>query len=262
MTTDGSQPDPETMAQELLGDLFVKIEQLHHQRGDRERFAVQPGSSLAGDDQATDPYQLSHAVAAAMGHSVEHLHAIRALIIDAGVMHPAAPFTIARAAIENASIAVWLLAPASRTERVMRRLRWNWVDARDGNQFGEEINSPTDLPTTQHRLNRIGAAITGDASYAHTSRATTTDIVKAADAAVDRTHVLAAWRVCAGFSHGRMWTTLSVLDRTTVPSEDDPDVLHAYVTSSLHTLWWAVSTAWRVLTRAHQLYQTRRAQHY
>lgn len=197
-----------------------------------------------------------------MGHSVEHLHAVRALIVDAGVVHPATPFTIARAAIENASVAVWLLAPVSRAERVMRRLRWTWVDAKDGNRFGEEINSPTDLPTIRQRLNRIGAAITGDTSYTHNSGITTTAIIGAADAEVDETHVLAAWRVCAGFSHGRMWTTLSVLDRTTVPSADDPDVLHASVTSSLHTLWWAVSTAWRIFTCADDLYQSRRVRHY
>ena len=53
MTTESRYPDPETMAQQLLGSLFVQIEQLHRQRGDRGRFAVEPGSSLAGDDQAT-----------------------------------------------------------------------------------------------------------------------------------------------------------------------------------------------------------------
>jgi hypothetical protein len=246
------------MARELLGNLFVKIEQAHQQRGDRQHFAVEPGSSLAGDDKTTAPYQLSHAATAAMGHTIEHLHAIRALIVDAGVIHPATPFTIARTAIENASVAIWLLAAASRSERVMRRLRWAWVDATDGNRFGENINSPTDLPKIRQRLNRIGAAITGDARYTHNSRVTTTEIVEAAAADVERTHVLAAWRVCAGFSHGRMWTTLSILDRMVVPSEDDPDVLHAYVTGSLHTLWWAVSTAWRAFDHAQALYQSRR----
>lgn len=76
VNSEGSdEPDPETMAQDLLRSLFVQIEWAHHQRGDRERFAVQPGSALAGDNRATAPYQLSHAAVAAMGHSVEHLHA-------------------------------------------------------------------------------------------------------------------------------------------------------------------------------------------
>lgn len=180
------------------------------------------------------------------------------MIVDAGVLHPAVPFTIVRAAIENASIAVWLLAPARRGERAMRRLRLAWQDAKDGNRAGEEIDSPADLPTTQQRLNRLGTAITGDTNYTHTNGVTTTNIVQAADAQMDRTHVLTAWRVCAGFSHGRLWATLSVLDRTVVLSDDEPDVLHAYVTNTLPKLYWAVSTAWRVLTHAQQLYDTRR----
>jgi hypothetical protein len=262
MTTEGGSPHPETMAQELLGSLFGEIEQAHQQRGEPERFAVEPGSSLDGDDQVTKPYQLSHAAVAAMGHSVEHLHAIRALIVDAGVMHPAAPVTLARGAIENASIALWLLAPTNRRQRAMRRLRLAWEDAKDGNRAGKEINSPTDLPTVQLRLNRLGAAITEDISYTHKSGIKTTDIVQAADTNVDRTHVLTVWRVCAGFSHGRIWTTLAMLDRSEVPNEGEPDVLHLYVTNSLPRLWCAVSTAWRVLTRADQLYQTRRVRHY
>lgn len=49
----------------------------------RDRFTVEPGSALAGDDRATAPHQLSHVAVAAMGHSVEHLQAIRALIVVA-----------------------------------------------------------------------------------------------------------------------------------------------------------------------------------
>jgi hypothetical protein len=144
----------------------------------------------------------------------------------------------------------------------MRRLRLARQDAVDGDQAGAEINSPSHLPTHQRRLDRLAAAVTNDPGYTLTSRVTTTEIVRSADARVDRTHVLTAWRVCAGFSHGRIWTTLSVLNRNETPDESEPDVMNLYVTNSLPKLWWATATAWRVLTHAHQLYQTRRVRHY
>src|SRR4051794_32587057 len=58
------------------------------------------GSSLAKDDEATDPYQMSHAATGALLSAVDHLDAFRALLQDAGVLHARAPFTLLRAALE------------------------------------------------------------------------------------------------------------------------------------------------------------------
>ncbi|MGH9250868.1 MAG: hypothetical protein ACRD0W_15285 [Acidimicrobiales bacterium] len=105
-----------------LVEIFRDVAQTKERIADRSLFGqVQPGSSLAGDDRAAYPYQLSHGVDAAIGIAVDHLDAVRALIMDAMVMHPYAPFTITRAAIEAGSTAVWLLGPSSRRERVVRR---------------------------------------------------------------------------------------------------------------------------------------------
>jgi hypothetical protein len=91
-----------------------------------------PGSSLSADDAATAPYQLSHMVGGALLSAVDHFDAFRALVVDAQVVHARAPYTLLRAALENASVAVWLLAPSSRDERILRRLRLQWIDSRDG----------------------------------------------------------------------------------------------------------------------------------
>jgi hypothetical protein len=64
--------------------------------------------------------------------AVDHLDAVRALVQDAGILHARAPFTLLRAALENSATAVWLLAPANRNERVLRRLRLQWADALNG----------------------------------------------------------------------------------------------------------------------------------
>lgn len=88
-------------------------------------FAVSPGSPLAGDDRASDPYQVSHAVQMCIVAGVDHLHAMKSLLLDLNMLHSAAPFTMVRGALEVLSSAFWILHPAKRTVRVERVLRWH-----------------------------------------------------------------------------------------------------------------------------------------
>ena len=92
---------------------------------------VAAGSSLMADDEATHPYLISQSVHGALISAVDHLDALRTLVQDAHVVHGRATFTLLRAALENSATAVWLLAPGSRDERVLRRLRLQWADFLD-----------------------------------------------------------------------------------------------------------------------------------
>jgi hypothetical protein len=112
-------------AKRSLSRLFPRID---HWRQRMESAPTPPeaGSSLLKDDQATHPYLLSQAVSAQLVSAADHWDALRALVQDAQVVHARAPFTLLRAAIENSATAVWLLVPASRDVRVLRRLRLEW----------------------------------------------------------------------------------------------------------------------------------------
>jgi hypothetical protein len=96
---------------------------------DGPRSAPPDGSPLKADNNRTAPYQLGHAAWHAISHAVDHLHCLHALITDAQLLNMYAPYTLVRAALENASAAVWLLAPASRSDRITRRLRLAALDA-------------------------------------------------------------------------------------------------------------------------------------
>jgi hypothetical protein len=61
-----------------------------------------PGSSLCGDDKKADPFRLSHVAWHSLSNAVDHLGCLRALLGDAKVIHMYAPFTLVRAALENA----------------------------------------------------------------------------------------------------------------------------------------------------------------
>src|SRR5205823_6269469 len=87
-------------------------------------------------------------------HAVDHLHCLHALIADAQLLNMYAPYTLVRAALENASAAVWLLAPASRTERITRRLRLAALDLRSADKVATAMGTRTN-PSLGDRLDEL-----------------------------------------------------------------------------------------------------------
>jgi len=191
------------------------------------------GSSLAKDDEVTAPYQISHAVAGAMVSAVDHLDAVRALVQDAQVLHARAPYTLLRAALENAATAVWLLAPANRNERVLRRLRLQWADVRDGQKAHREVGiepAPSQAGW-QAKIEAVAHARgLAEEQVRDVTRKNVTysEIVKTAGAEARNVdpvmrHALFCWMISSGIAHAKPWAVLSaVLDRKVVPEVKDP----------------------------------------
>ena len=85
---------------------------------------VRSGSATESDDGIPAPYQMSHEAWRKLSSAVDHVNAARAPLAAAEpVLYPFAPYTLLRAALENASVTVWLLTPNEQEERVRRRLR-------------------------------------------------------------------------------------------------------------------------------------------
>jgi len=81
-----------------------------------------------------------------------------------------------------------------------------------------------------------------------------TNVVRAADEATgSEIHVLAAWRICSGFAHGRPWATLSMLDREVVGTPT-PDDLTIKVTASMGRVVWALHGVVDVIEHGLALY--------
>jgi hypothetical protein len=64
-------------------------------------FPVKPNSELARDDAVSTPYHVSHSARWCLNAGVEHLHALKSLFIDAGLIHSAASYSLVRGALEN-----------------------------------------------------------------------------------------------------------------------------------------------------------------
>lgn len=215
--TETGSMDPAVL--EELNRVFIKVDKW------RERTQTpfpepEPGSILAGDDATLDPYQLSHAAWVALGTAVDHVHALRSLIA-ANILHTFAPFTLLRAALENAATVVWLLAPSAHDQRVLRRLRLKWADVCDHMRARELMGHPVEIPRQKHLTRLKGIARNNGLSQEQIAGVTASPIgfgkiVEEAAAAapmfVDPRRVGATWMACSGITHGRPWPQKLVLD--------------------------------------------------
>jgi hypothetical protein len=212
-------------------------------------------SPLYDDDRASNPHKVSVAAHRALTAAVEHLDALRALIVNAGLLHPTAPFTLIRAAIETGAAAVWVLAPDERSERVLRALQFAVRDAIDRDTLDREAGRPirTPLVERRRRINDLARAGAGHDGQVNPPRST--DIVATADA-VSGVRVLPVWRVCSGFANGRLWTTISILDREELAAAT-PGYANMYFKSSHGRVALAAWAALDVIDYALDVYQRR-----
>lgn len=170
-----------------------------------------------------------------------------------------APFTLARAALENACGAVWLLHPPQRKVRVARRLRLAIADVRNGEQ-ARQLTGLTGPRTERERLDQIGD-IASRASLdeaAVKSKATYTEIVKAVDSiGPGNTMIEVCWKVCSGYSHGDLWTTLGASRRTEIRSTDREGIGTFRIEASLRLLKEVTAVAVIVTRWGWQLHDQR-----
>ncbi len=79
----------EEAAYRRLSGLCAVVERWTDERG--RILEVQEGSQLAQDDVLTAPYQSSYVIAVFLGSALDHLQALRALLVDAEALHMGKP---------------------------------------------------------------------------------------------------------------------------------------------------------------------------
>src|SRR5512132_3374185 len=190
---------------------------------------VEPGSPLAGDARKSKSLQVAHAAWAGVVHSVDHLHALRALLIQAQVLNLGAPYTLARSAMENAATAVWLLEPAQRSERLRRRLKLAHYEAREEGKLHQLLPAKAlkGKRSAQDRMAAIrdlavqlgldASDVAGQFSWEQVIKAaaktTLPDDDKLDPDKLSREELAAVmWRLCSAFAHGRTWAWTSWLE--------------------------------------------------
>jgi hypothetical protein len=223
---------------------------------------VEAGSSLAGDARKSPNLQVAHAAWSGFAHAVDHLDALRMLIVEARVVHNYAPMTLVRAAMENAATAVWLLEPSQRAERLRRRLKLANHEAWEAGQAHKLL--PAALlegkRSAQERMAEIRALairlglnpddVAGRLSHEKLVRAAG----EATEHGADRSAFV--WRLCSGFAHGRYWASLSTLQHEVLAEHGN--VLNVRLTNDVDQVLTVAQFPVVFTDRALRLYEKRR----
>jgi hypothetical protein len=221
---------------------------------------VEPGSALAGDDEASRPFQTSHASGRALVAALDHLHALVTLIVETRTIHVRAPYALARAALENASTALWLVAPKARRERVYRTLRLQVADAQDAQRASADLGGIVTMPL-EERLEHLRSVAARNQINLDVRRVVSaTEILTAADAMVKTDFAagpLGAWRVFSGFSHGRPWADVAFSDSEREGHQSG--AIKVTSRSSMNRVLYATSIAADVFDLAARTYGVRAA---
>lgn len=255
------------LSEEAISEKWVKmaplIERMMERVGTKGEFPVADGSSLAGDDKAADPYQVSHVLRMCLTAGVDHLHAVKVLVVDKGVLHVAAPSSLARGALENFAAAYWVLGPEGRDERVERALRWYAKNFRDGDKATGLLNLPGAV-AVEDKLQRL-YAVGANRSIAEKpikAQFISTEAVKYAEENAPDLPlgVVLPWQLCSGFAHGRPWAYLGASKLVQIPVPNS-NIVNVQMTSSMGMALYPNLAALQLLERFLRLYQKRAASH-
>jgi hypothetical protein len=169
---------------------------------------IQGGSTFDSDDDAVNPLYLSSAASLLNAASIDHLLALRAVLLAQGVP-AAAGYTLLRGAFEAGLGAVWLLSSDDPQVRRRRLLQDAWADFNNANWFFEVGGSASE--SLMSRKARIDSAATsaGIPSASFRIRAMTSEKVKAVQPFVqtqlgllhDDAGMIRLWRMLSGVAH-------------------------------------------------------------
>ncbi len=172
---------------------------------------------MAGDDRRLHPYEISQAVRHLINATVDQLHGIKTLAVDAQIQHLAVGPTLARAALENTATALWMLGPAKREVRLERVLRWHIRNYQDEHRTVGHLVGPA----AQNNIEAVLATarqLGGDPEKVGRGYGITTPI----DGSMEYTRmdVRFMWSVASGFAHGRPWVYQGLLQRQALQVKD------------------------------------------
>ncbi|WP_157625784.1 hypothetical protein [Mycobacterium sp. 155] len=185
----------------------MAVERLAARIGDADDFAVEPGSSLAGDDRAANPFKVSEAIRHIINAAVDQLHGAKVADHDSEPRHLAVSATLARAAIENAAAGLWILGPRQRNPRIERVLRWHSRNYNDFQLFLDAADRDTTAESdrNQNALEQIRTVARAggiDPTVATGGFRVTKPLIECSEFTDVPVH--STWQIASGFAHGRI----------------------------------------------------------
>ena len=211
---------------------------------------VAAGSLLSAIDTMTDPYQVSHHIGYLLHTAVDHLHALTTLMGQAGAQHTFAPYTLIRAAMENASTALWILQPEDPRGKAERSLKLEYVDLNDLKRANTTADS--EAGHDEVRLEVFNNCLSRHNWSEHKVKTRPPGplaIIQETSKHYDVFGSAIMWQMCSAATHGRRWARQYL---TMFEAEDDgrSKVLSGKLTSSESAIAMALQIACNLVRKA------------
>lgn len=216
--------------------------------------AAADGSLLSVADVMTEPQQVSHHIGYLLHTAVDHLHALKILMGDAGAQHTFAPYTLIRGAIENASAALWILQYDEPKRVAARSLQLEYASLLDEERAVKTVDPNAKRDTEIMCLLETTLARSGLKKDEVKARPPgQLRIIEEASNHFNISNSAVTWQMCSAAAHGRKWarTLLTHFE----PREDDgvSKVLHGRLTSKDMSVAIALRVACEVVRKAREV---------
>ena len=174
-------------------------------------------------------------------------------------LHTHGQFTLVRGALENASMALWLLEPDKSAERILRRMQEDWNERRELDTVRKETNIPASKTPEEYKreavalLTRVGANPSQLKQWPGYG-----EVVKSAGAKLPTGSKTAfiIWKACSALAHGELRGIAAYLDLKPIDPSTPNAQVHQ-VTTSVLLLTRGATTAIAAVGAALNLYSQR-----
>jgi hypothetical protein len=235
---------------------------------------VEERSSLRLDDRYLGTWRGGSLHVSAMQASVDALMTVQAILEDVlsgtGSLPMSGLYPIIRTSIECAALALYLLEPNDRDERLRRSYLIAVEDAKYQDSFtlGMKRESTLLRRRAQAEVRELIATrlSLGDPHAFRFDTVRYSSLVSNADAAIandpavptaERMPLLAWWQLLSGLSHGKQWALITALERSGAIVDEANETAHVYQTSSTAAVALALDRGIETLETALRLFGRR-----
>jgi hypothetical protein len=209
-----------------------------------------PGSLLHVADALSEPHQSSHVVGYLLLTAVDHLHALKMVMVDAGSQHIFAPYTLIRGAIENASMALWVLQQDDPRSVAVRALTLEYRGLLDQRRAARAVDPKAEIDKDLLEIFTDCLDRHGFAQKEVKSAPQNLPLIEEISKHFHIRHAALTWQFCSAAAHGRQWAWKYL---TLFEAQDDDGaskVLNGQVTSNETIIAYSLNTACDVVRKA------------
>lgn len=261
MSRDDHQPDEAYAADlgRLRADLAGEMKDFARWVGNVERGALPrpaPGSELSNDAEVLGALEAYPLLSGSHLSAANHMRAFRDSLLKTETVYASASITTLRGALEPAALALWMVQPDDRPERVKRALRTHYDNLDEFRKYKNAkgvTEDAAELAESLCDLREFANTILG--SETGLGRPDTTDVLRVVAGA----DAEGLWRITSGIAHGVDWTKLEGFYTSATRASGRPtpglyllpdlDLIRR-LTRTVHQLYTAALTTYRARAAA------------